>query len=89
MSVFLVIVLALCFTALLCTYRLISGPTLPDRIVAAQAITTKTLAILVLLAFMHDQMIFLDISLTYAVLAFLSVLAVARYLGKGRQSDDN
>ena len=84
MSVFLLIVLALCFTALLCTYRLISGPTLPDRIVAAQAITTKTLAILVLLAFMYDQMIFLDISLTYAVLAFLSVLAVARYLGQGK-----
>ena len=84
MSVYLVIVLVLCFTTLLCTYRLISGPTLPDRIVAAQAITTKTLAILVLLAFMHDQMIFLDISLTYAVLAFLSVLAVARYLGQGK-----
>ncbi|MCL0075676.1 monovalent cation/H+ antiporter complex subunit F [Dehalococcoidia bacterium] len=84
MSVFLVIVLALCFTALLCTYRLISGPTLPDRIVAAQAITTKTLAILTLLAFMYEQMIFLDISLTYAVLAFLSVLAVARYLERGK-----
>ncbi|MCL0098288.1 monovalent cation/H+ antiporter complex subunit F [Dehalococcoidia bacterium] len=84
MSVYLVIVLVLCFTALLCTYRLISGPTLPDRIVAAQAITTKTLAILVLLAFMYEQMIFLDISLTYAVLAFLSVLAVARYLERGK-----
>ncbi|MCL0037238.1 monovalent cation/H+ antiporter complex subunit F [Dehalococcoidia bacterium] len=84
MSVYLVIVLALCFTALLCTYRLISGPTLPDRIVAAQAITTKTLAILTLLAFMYEQMIFLDISLTYAVLAFLSVLAVARYLERGK-----
>jgi len=84
MSIFLLIVLALCFTALLCTYRLISGPTLPDRIVAAQAITTKTLAILVLLASIYDQMIFLDISLTYAVLAFLSVLAVARYLTHGK-----
>ncbi|MCL0092897.1 monovalent cation/H+ antiporter complex subunit F [Dehalococcoidia bacterium] len=84
MSVYLVIVLVLCFTVLLCIYRLISGPTLPDRIVAAQAITTKTLAILTLLAFMYEQMIFLDISLTYAVLAFLSVLAAARYLERGK-----
>jgi multicomponent Na+:H+ antiporter subunit F len=84
MGSFLVIVLVLCFTTLLCTYRLISGPTLPDRIVAAQAITTKTLAILVLLAFINDQMIFLDISITYAMLSFLSVLAVARYLGGGK-----
>ncbi|MBT9159800.1 MAG: Na(+)/H(+) antiporter subunit F [Dehalococcoidia bacterium] len=84
MNVFLLIVLALCFTTLLCFYRLMAGPTLPDRIVAAQAITTKTLAILVLLAFIYDQMIFLDISLTYALLAFLSVLAIARYLAHGK-----
>ncbi|HSV30846.1 MAG TPA: monovalent cation/H+ antiporter complex subunit F [Atribacteraceae bacterium] len=84
MSVFMSIALALCFSTLLCTYRLISGPTLPDRIVAASAITTKTLAILVLLAFMYDQKIFLDISITYALLAFLAVLAAARYLGTGR-----
>jgi multicomponent Na+:H+ antiporter subunit F len=84
MNIFLPVVLALSFTALLCFYRLISGPTLPDRIVAAQAITTKTLAILVLLAFMYDQKIFLDISLTYAILAFLSVLAIGRYLTHGK-----
>jgi multicomponent Na+:H+ antiporter subunit F len=84
MNIFLPVVLALSFTTLLCFYRLIFGPTLPDRIVAAQAITTKTLAILVLLAFIYDQMIFLDISLTYAILAFLSVLAIARYLAHGK-----
>jgi multicomponent Na+:H+ antiporter subunit F len=82
--VFLSIVLALCFTTLLCIYRLVRGPTLPDRIVAVGAVTTKTLAILVLLASIYDQMIFLDISITYAVLAFLSVLAIARYMGHRR-----
>ncbi|HCC32536.1 MAG TPA: cation:proton antiporter [Clostridiales bacterium] len=84
MSVFVFIVLALCLTALLCVYRLIVGPTLPDRIVAAQAITTKTLAVVALLAFVYDQMIFLDIALTYALLAFLSVLAIARSLEGGK-----
>jgi len=84
MSVFLFIVLALCFTTLLCIYRLFMGPTLPDRIVAAQAITTKTLAVVTLLAFVYNQMIFLDIALTYALLAFLSVLALARCLEGGK-----
>jgi multicomponent Na+:H+ antiporter subunit F len=84
MTVFVVIVLALCFTALLCVYRLIVGPSLPDRIVAAQAITTKTLAVVALLAFVYDQMIFLDIAITYALLAFLSVLAIARSLEGGK-----
>ena len=84
MSVFTLIVLALCFTTLLCIYRLFVGPTLPDRIVAAQAITTKTLAVVTLLAFVYNQMIFLDIALTYALLAFLSVLALARCLEGGK-----
>lgn len=82
MSVFLAVMLALCLSTLLCSYRLFFGPTLPDRIVAAQALTTKTLAILTLLAFQFRQMIFIDISLTYAILAFLSVLAIAQYLGR-------
>lgn len=84
MSVFLVIVLVLCFTTLLCVVRLFGGPSLPDRIVAAQAITTKTLAVLTLLAFVYNQKIYLDIALTYALLAFLSVLALARFLEGGR-----
>jgi multicomponent Na+:H+ antiporter subunit F len=84
MTVFLLIVLALCFTTLLCIYRLFVGPTLPDRIVAAQAITTKTLAVVTLLAFVYNQAIFLDIALTYALLAFLSVLALARCLEGGK-----
>jgi len=84
MSVFTLIVLALCFTTLLCIYRLFVGPTLPDRIVAAQAITTKTLAVVTLLAFVYNQMIFLDIALTYALLAFLSILALARCLEGGK-----
>lgn len=82
MYVFMLIMVVLCLTILLSCYRLVWGPTVPDRIVAAGAITTKTLVILVLLAFMHDQMIFLDISITFAVLSFLSVLAIARYLGQ-------
>ncbi|HAI22007.1 MAG TPA: cation:proton antiporter [Clostridiales bacterium UBA8153] len=84
MSVFLFIVLALSLTTLMCIYRLFTGPTLPDRIVAAQAITTKTLAVVTLLAFVYNQMIYLDIALTYALLAFLSVLAIARYLEGGK-----
>lgn len=84
MSPFFFAALALSFAALVCFYRLIVGPTLPDKIVAAQVIGTKTLTILVLIAVIYDQMIFIDIALTYAVLLFLAILATAGYLETGR-----
>jgi multicomponent Na+:H+ antiporter subunit F len=81
MTFFLFVALALCFTALLCFYRLIVGPTVPDKIVAAQVIGTNTMAVLVLIAVIYDQPMFIDITLTYAMLSFLAIIAVARYLG--------
>lgn len=84
MTYLLFMALALSFTASLCLYRLIGGPTVPDKIVAAQVIGTNTMAVLVLIAAIYDQPMFVDISLTYAMLSFLAVLAVARYLGGER-----
>ncbi|MCD5409333.1 MAG: monovalent cation/H+ antiporter complex subunit F [Methanocellales archaeon] len=84
MSTFFFTALALSFAALMCFYRLIVGPTLPDKIAAVQVIGTKTLTILVLIAVIYGQMMFIDIALTYAVLLFLMVLATARYLETGR-----
>lgn len=84
MTFFLFVALALCFTALLCFYRLIVGPTVPDKIVAAQVIGTKTMAVLVLIAVIYDQPMLIDMSLTYAMLSFLAIIAIARYLGSER-----
>lgn len=84
MNVFLFVALAISLVALVCFYRLIVGPTLPDKIIAAQVIGTKTLAVLVLIAVIYNQMMFIDIALTYAVLLFLAILAAARYLETGR-----
>ncbi|MCD5424976.1 MAG: monovalent cation/H+ antiporter complex subunit F [Methanosarcinaceae archaeon] len=56
---------------------------MPDKVVASQSIGTSVLAILILIAVMRDQMIFIDIALTYAMLLFIVVIAVARYLETG------
>lgn len=81
---FLAVVLILSFAALICFYRLLVGPTLPDKILAAQIIGTKTLAILVLIAVIFDNMMFIDIALTYAVLLFVLIIAAATYLEIGK-----
>ncbi|MCK4351943.1 cation:proton antiporter [candidate division WOR-3 bacterium] len=68
---------------ILCLLRMIKGPTTPDRAVAVDTISTITTALLVFLGFIFKRYIYLDVSLVYAVLTFIGVIAIARYLEKG------
>lgn len=86
MNLFTAVLLGISFTTFLCLYRLLNGPTVFDRIVAASAITTKTIVVVAVLAFLFDQDIYLDISITYAILSFLSVLGVAAYIVKKKEN---
>jgi len=63
--------------------RGIRGPTASDRTVAVDTLTTITTALMVVLAVFYDRIIYLDVALVYAVLAFIGVLAIARYLEGG------
>jgi multicomponent Na+:H+ antiporter subunit F len=67
----------------LCLLRLLMGPTASDRAVAADTACTVTTALLVLLAFVFGRRIYLDVALVYAVLTFVGLVAVARYLERG------
>jgi len=86
MNLFIAVLLGISFTTFLCLYRLFDGPTVFDRIVAASAITTKTIVVVAVLAFLYNQDIYLDISITYAILSFLAVLGVAAYIVKQKET---
>lgn len=86
MNLFTAVLLGISFTTFLCLYRLLNGPTVFDRIVAASAITTKTIVVVSVLAFLFDQDIYLDISITYAILSFLAVLGIAAYIVKKKEN---
>lgn len=78
--VFLFIIMA---GLLLSLIRMIIGPTASDRAVAVDTITTTTVALLVLLAYLFKRYIYLDVSLVYSLLAFVGLCAIARYMEKG------
>ncbi|RKZ54368.1 MAG: cation:proton antiporter [Candidatus Parabeggiatoa sp. nov. 3] len=59
-------------------WRLFKGPTVPDRVVAADTLAIIVTAGLVWLASQLDNPIYLDIALVYGVLAFVAVVAIAR-----------
>jgi len=86
MNLFTAVLLGISFTSFLSLYRLLIGPTVFDRIVAASAITTKTIVVVAVLSFLYDQDIYLDISITYAILSFLAILGVAAYIVKKEEN---
>jgi len=68
---------------ILALIRAVKGPTAPDRVVGVDIMVTITIALMVLLGLFFKRRIYLDVSLIYAVLSFVGVIAVARYLDRG------
>ena len=73
---------AICFVVLALTLliRLIKGPSVVDRAVAADAIDILADMALILFALASGRGIYLDIALVTAVLGFIGSVIVARYL---------
>ncbi len=66
-----------------CFLRLLKGPSASDRAVAVDTITTTVVALLVLLGFIFDRYVYLDVALVYSMLAFVGLVALARFLERG------
>ena len=80
---FLVISLILSLLILLSLYRGIFGPTVFDRIIGVGFVGSKALSILVLVGFIYKRIdMFVDISLAYSFLFFISTLVFAKYFQK-------
>jgi multicomponent Na+:H+ antiporter subunit F len=54
------------------------GPTLYDRILAVNMFSTKTVLLICLLGFVMGRPEFMDIAIVYALINFISVIAVLR-----------
>src|SRR5690606_8794219 len=63
--------------------RVLLGPTLPDRVVAAVAVATHVIALSVLVAMKLESVTLFDIALALAILSFLTAVVVGKYLEKG------
>lgn len=66
-------------------YRLVRGPTLPDRVVALDLIGTLAVGTIAAYDIAMDEPILLDAATVVALVAFLGTVAFARYVErKGR-----
>ena len=68
---------------LLALYRFVKGPSPTDRVVAFDVMTIIAITGIVLIALLEGRGVYLDVALIYALLSFLGVIVVARYLEGG------
>ena len=62
-------------------YRVFQGPTVYDRILGLNGISTKAILLLIILGSLYERLdMFIDIALGYAVLNIIGGLAVGKYL---------
>ncbi|KYK29563.1 MAG: cation:proton antiporter [Theionarchaea archaeon] len=78
-----VVIIVLVATSVICLYRVIFGPTISDRIVGLNTISTKVTVILVLLAVVYKRDMLLDVAIAFAMLNITSSLVVSKYLEGG------
>jgi len=67
----------------LVSWRLLRGPTAPDRVVALDAINTLVVASMLLGAVLLHGTWMVDVAIIYALLSYVGTLYIARVLEKG------
>lgn len=84
---FLAVGILLGIALLLPFYRVMQGPTLFDRLLGASAVGSKTITMVLLLGFLFNRVdMFIDISMGYAILNFVGVVAMAKYFKRNPES---
>jgi multicomponent Na+:H+ antiporter subunit F len=68
---------------LLSLYRFIKGPDITDRVISFDIMTIISVSVIALIAHFAGRIIYLDVALVYALLSFLSVVVIGRYIERG------
>ncbi|GAP74962.1 MULTISPECIES: K+/H+ antiporter subunit F [Pseudoalteromonas] len=64
-------------------WRLIVGPSIPDRILALDTMYINTIALIILYGIGMQTQIYFEAALLIAMLGFVSTVAVCKYLLRG------
>ena len=68
---------------LLALYRIIRGPSMPDRVVALDMIGVNLISAVAVFSVALSTHAFLEVILIVGILAFISTIALARFVGGG------
>ncbi len=78
-----VAIVVVAIAVLLCSWRLLRGPELPDRILALDTLYMGLVALIILLDIRFDTELLFEAALIVAMMGFVSTVALARYVTRG------
>ena len=82
-----IVLMGITVSILLSAYRVVRGPTIPDRVVALDNISINLVAAIVVVSIRAQNAVFVDVALALAILSFLGTVAAAKYLLGGTVID--
>jgi multicomponent K+:H+ antiporter subunit F len=74
---------AISLSLLLCLYRVMVGPDLPDRIVALDTLYINGIALLVLVGIRFNDAVYFESALLIAMMGFVSTVAWCKHVIRG------
>lgn len=77
LNILLYIQIGLC---VICLYRIIAGPTIPDRMVGVDIFGILVVGICAIISVKTEKSFILDIGLAWIILSFIGTLTLAKYL---------
>jgi len=77
------VTLAFVLALLLAAWRLLRGPSTPDRILALDTLYVNAIALLMLLGIMLGTSLYFEAALVIALLGFVGTVALARFVLRG------
>jgi multicomponent Na+:H+ antiporter subunit F len=66
--------------ASVCLYRIIRGPTIPDRLVGIDIFGILVVGVCAIISIQTEKSFILDIGIAWIILSFIGTLALAKYL---------
>ena len=79
--------LALFVSAVLCLYRVLRGPTAPDRAVAIDMLGILIIGLCAVLSLQTGRDWYIDIGIAWSLQSFIGIMALAKYL-EGKDFDE-
>ena len=74
---------ALAIALALNAWRLLVGPSLPDRILALDTLYINALAMLILIGIQLDTAVFFEVALLVAMLGFVGTVVLSKFVMRG------
>jgi multicomponent Na+:H+ antiporter subunit F len=81
---FLLITMAFLVVGIVITFiRMFKGPTVWDRLMALNIISSKIILLLTVFGIYSSSIILLDISIAYSILGFLGIVLLCKFISQG------